>query len=216
MAASQHDEAQHELAARVPAAGEGVAVVRDADGEADVAVGRDNLHEDVEDGVVDGLLEVVVRLDDHDDEEREDEPPQVVGELAPDLLADEGDAAVVVCVLWRAAGADAVERHCCFEALVEVLPHCCRGARCDPSETGSAVDVGRGEEEVAALANLGVQCRRVVFVDAERSLLVDVGVAHGDGHGEDGDVHHDHIKKLNSGIQARDGYDGEAGRANSC
>ncbi len=37
---------------------------------------------------------------------------------------------------------------------------------------------------------------RVVGVDAERALFVDVGMSHGDYHGIHRDIHHDNIENL--------------------
>lgn len=53
----------------------------------------------------------------------------------------------------------------------------------------------------------------LLAVDAEASLLVDVGPPHGNGNGKHGYVHHDQIGNLDGGVQFGDVDDGEARRA---
>ena len=53
----------------------------------------------------------------------------------------------------------------------------------------------------------------VVGPDTERLLFVDVGLAHGHGNGEDGDVHHDQITDLDGGMEVSDVDNCESGGA---
>lgn len=60
---------------------------------------------------------------------------------------------------------------------------------------------------------------RVVFVflftgvDAEGFFFVDVGAAHGDGDGEDGNIHHDEVGDLDCRVEEGEVDDCEAGGA---
>ena len=102
---------------------------------------------------------------DGDEEDGEDDPPEVVGELAAELLADE-----VAPGFGAGAGVTVVTSHGAFEAAEEVWVVVVCGV----------LFLGFG---------LGV-----VGVDAEAAFFVDVGVAHGYYDGVDGDVHHDDVK----------------------
>ena len=102
---------------------------------------------------------------DGDEEDGEDDPPEVVGELAAELLADE-----VAAGFGAGAGVTVVTSHGAFEAAEEVWVVVVCGV----------LFLGFG---------LGV-----VGVDAEAAFFVDVGVAHGYDDGVDGDVHHDDVE----------------------
>ena len=97
MPASQHDPHQHQLAAGMPAAREAIGGGWRAGADADAAIAADDLEGDVEDGEGDGVGVEVGALDAGDDEDGEDQEPEVVRELARDLLPDE----------LRAGGVDA-------------------------------------------------------------------------------------------------------------
>ena len=73
----------------MPPAAKGVCNIGQADGDANAAVAGDDFEEDVEDGVVDGVAFELGGFGYGDEEDGEDDPPEVVGELAAELLADE-------------------------------------------------------------------------------------------------------------------------------
>lgn len=113
MAAAEHDGDQDELAARMPGATEGVRVPRDAGRDADAAVAGDDcrggvsaIHDvasrtrgdgvgehtfenDVEGREDDRIALELARLDHGDEQHRERDPPQIVPELAAQLLPEE-------------------------------------------------------------------------------------------------------------------------------
>lgn len=70
MAAPQHDEDHDDLAAGVQAAAEAVALVGQADADADGGVARHDLEQDREDAVRRRVRERVPRLDQRDQEQR--------------------------------------------------------------------------------------------------------------------------------------------------
>ena len=90
MSPPQHDQDHNDLAARVHPPAETVRLVRQPDADANGRVAADNLEKDREDAVCARVFDGVVRFDKGDEEEGEGDPPYVVGELAADLLADEG------------------------------------------------------------------------------------------------------------------------------
>jgi len=81
----------------MPAAREAIGGGWRAGADADAAIAADDLEGDVEDGEGDGVGVEVGALDAGDDEDGEDQEPEVVRELARDLLPDE----------LRAGGVDA-------------------------------------------------------------------------------------------------------------
>ena len=89
MPAADHDGAEDEFAQDMPAAAEAVVGAGQADADADAAVGGDDFEDDVEDGIGDGVALELARFDDVDEEHGKDDPPQVVGQLPAELLADE-------------------------------------------------------------------------------------------------------------------------------
>lgn len=96
MPSTDHDRTQDQFTENVPPAGEAVVLARQADADADAAVGGDDLEDDVEDGVIDGVGLELGGLGDGDEEHGEHDPPEVVGELAAELLADEVAAGFAV------------------------------------------------------------------------------------------------------------------------
>ncbi len=73
----------------MPGPAETVAIPGDADGDADAAISGHALEDDVEDGEVDGVALELGGFDDGYEEDGERNPPQVVGELTAELLAEE-------------------------------------------------------------------------------------------------------------------------------
>lgn len=69
----------------MPGAGEAVVVVGDAEGEADGAVGGDDFEDDAEDAEAGCVGGEARPLDDADEKDGEEEPPEVVGELGADV-----------------------------------------------------------------------------------------------------------------------------------
>lgn len=67
VAAADHDSAQDQLAEGVPAAAKTVVGAGQTDADADAAVGRDDLEDDVEDRVRHGVAFERARLDDGDE-----------------------------------------------------------------------------------------------------------------------------------------------------
>ena len=113
-------------------------------------------------------------FDDTDEEDGERDPPDVVAELAAELLADE--VLVGPGVTWA------------FVVAVAAV-HTCDGAFDAINELG------------AAAVNFGVGSRVSVDIfgfvfgeDTERSFFVDVGVPDRHRHGKGGDVHHEDIQ----------------------
>lgn len=96
MPPAQHDKTQHKLAASVPRPREAVRVRRDPHGDADRAVGRHDLEDDVKHGIRHRDFQEVRRLYRGDHQDRQHQPPDVMRQLPVDLLADEADAAVRV------------------------------------------------------------------------------------------------------------------------
>ena len=72
----------------MPAPAKGVGHVWQADGDTDAAVAGDDFEEDVEDRVVDWIAVELGGFCYGDEEDGEDDPPEVVGQLAAELLAD--------------------------------------------------------------------------------------------------------------------------------
>lgn len=167
----------------MPPAGETVILPGKADADADAAVGGDDLEDDVEDGVIEGVGLELAGFGDGDEEHGEDDPPEVVGELAAELLADEVAAGFAVEGLLASGKASVGEA--AFEACEEGFLW--RG--------GGGIDGG------------------VVGVDAEGAFLVDVGVAHRDDDGVDGDVHHDDVEDEEADAELGDVDDIEAAGA---
>lgn len=95
VAATNHHQDHDDLAAGVQAAGEAKGRVGQADGEADVSVARDDLEEDSEDAVGAGVGDGVRGLDEGDEEQRGGDGPDVVGQLAAQVLRHEVDAALL-------------------------------------------------------------------------------------------------------------------------
>ena len=85
MPAAQHDRNQNQLRQRVPGAGEAVVVVGDAEGEPDGAVGGDDFEDDAKDAEAGRVGGEARPLSNADEEDGEEEPPEVVGELGADV-----------------------------------------------------------------------------------------------------------------------------------
>lgn len=73
----------------MPPARKAIRYIRQPHGEAYGPIGGNDLEDDVEDGVVDGVAFERGGLGDGDEEDGEDDPPEVVRQLAAELLADE-------------------------------------------------------------------------------------------------------------------------------
>ncbi len=86
---ADHNRAQDQLAQHVPAAAEAVCCVRQPDADADATVGRDDLEDDVENGIRDRIALELARFSNHDKEHCEHNPPQIMSQLAPELLTEE-------------------------------------------------------------------------------------------------------------------------------
>ncbi len=130
-----------------------------------------------------------------DEEHSEDDPPEVVGKLAAELLADEIGAGFGVWGGKRVGvrgvvGEEAVEEVAWFEG---VDGRGWWGVWCWWRGEGGFGDGGG-----------------VVGVDAQGALFVDVGVAHGYYDGVDGDVHHDYVEDEEANAHVGDGDDVEA------
>ena len=182
MPASDHNRTEDQFAEHMPAAGETVVDAGQADADADAAVGGNDFEDDVEDRIVDGIGLELARLGDGDEEDREDDPPEIVGELAAELLADEVAAGL---------GGDA----------------------CGLVSVGCKAPFQVSEVGVFRMGSGGGVEGWVVGVDAEGALLVDVGVAHGDDYGVDGDVHHEDVENEEADAELGDVDDIEAAGA---
>ena len=84
-----HHRTQNEFTSRVPRSAEAICLIRHADTNAHGTVCADDFEDVVEDAEVDGVTLEGAGLDHVDEEDGEDDPPKVVGELAAELLADE-------------------------------------------------------------------------------------------------------------------------------
>ena len=89
MPSPQGDGGQDQLADGMPRAAERVARAGESNADADAAVGRDDLEDDVEGGVDHRVVFVIGRLGDGDEENRDGDQPDVVAQLGADLLAYE-------------------------------------------------------------------------------------------------------------------------------
>ena len=166
----------------MPPATKTIRDIGQTDRNANAAVCGDDFEEDVEDGVGGGVGFELGGFGYGDEEDGEDDPPEVVGELAAELLADEvaaGFSGSDCC----SAGVGAVVCHGAFQAVEEVLV--------------VVAVVGGGGGGVGVVIGgvlfLGFGLG-VVGVDAEAAFFIDVGVAHGYYDGVDGDVHHDDVE----------------------
>ena len=88
MPSPNHDRTKDQLTEFMPAAAKGIRNVRQTDGDAYAAVAGNDFEEDVEDGVVDWVAFELGGFCYGDEEDGQDDPPEVVGKLAAQLLAD--------------------------------------------------------------------------------------------------------------------------------
>ncbi len=89
MPAPNHNRTKDQLTEFMPTSAKGIRNVRQADGDAHAAVAGNDFEEDIEDGVVDWVAFELGGFCYGDEEDGQDDPPEVVGELAAELLADE-------------------------------------------------------------------------------------------------------------------------------
>ena len=73
----------------MPPAGKTIRLGRQSDAQPHSAVGGNDFEDDVEDGISDGVAFEGGGFRDGDEEDGEDDPPEVVGQLAAELLPDE-------------------------------------------------------------------------------------------------------------------------------
>ena len=85
----KHNRTKDQLTEFMPTPAKGIGNVRQADGDAYAAVAGDYFEEDIEDGVIDWVAFELGGFCYGDEKNGEDDPPEVVGELAAELLADE-------------------------------------------------------------------------------------------------------------------------------
>lgn len=190
MPAPQHDRAKNQFTEGMPTPAEAVRHIREADADADAAVGGDDFEEDVEDGVIDWVALELGGFGDGDEEHGEDDPPDVVGELAAELLADEVGAGFVP------AGGESVV----VAAGVGV-------GRQD------APDVAEGVAALKAFCSIALDVsywsfylrRRVIGVNSQGPFFVNIGVTDGDHDGIDGNIHHNHVKDEKANAEVGDG-----------
>ena len=97
MPAPDHNRTEDQLTEFMPTSTKGICSVWQADGNAYAAVAGDDFEEDIEDGVVDWVALELGGFCYGDEEDSEDDPPQVVSELAAELLADEVAARFCAC-----------------------------------------------------------------------------------------------------------------------
>jgi len=89
MPTPKHNRAKNQLTRLMPAATKAIRLIRQAGRNTDAAIPAHDLERDVEDGVGDGIAVEVRDLDAGDEEDGEDEPPEIVRQLAADLLSYE-------------------------------------------------------------------------------------------------------------------------------
>ena len=155
----------------MPRPTETIRVPRHTDADADGAVRRHDFKQNIENRKNDGVAVELSRFDYTNKEDGEGDPPDIMPELAAELLPDE------ILVGPGVAGA--------FVVGVAAV-HACDGAFDAVDELGAAgVDFGVGGGGV-----VGGLFGFVFGEDAERSFFVDVGVADCHCDGEGGDVHH--------------------------
>lgn len=82
---STYNKNEDEFRKRGPCATEGVVLRGDPEREANRAVGRNDFEKNTEDGKARRDPVQMVPLDDADEKEGEQEPPQIVGELFADV-----------------------------------------------------------------------------------------------------------------------------------
>lgn len=177
MATPDHDGTEDQFAEDMPGAREGIRGPGHTSGDADAAVGGDGLEDDVEGAEDDGVAFELAGLGDGDEEDREGDPPEVVGELATELLADEVAAALFGAVGLAGRGGEGA-----FQG----------------AEDGGGFGGGGFALGVEGTVGWG----GVFRVDAEGAFFVDVRVADGEGDGEGGDVHHQDVQSEETGTEA--------------
>lgn len=89
MPAANHDRAEDQLAEDVPAATEAIRHIGQTDTDAHASVRGDDLEDDIEDGIIHRVALELAGLGDGDEQHGEHDPPQVVRQLAAELLPDE-------------------------------------------------------------------------------------------------------------------------------
>lgn len=89
MSSPQHNGAQNQLTGGVPAARERIRLIGQTGADANAAVCRYDFEDDVENGVNHGVAFEIGNLDAGYEEYGNGEPPQIVCELAPDLVTYE-------------------------------------------------------------------------------------------------------------------------------
>ncbi|XXH02982.1 hypothetical protein Hte_009372 [Hypoxylon texense] len=153
MSTPYHNSTQHQLTPRVEAAAEAVIYHRKSNADANASVGRDNFKYGVEDGERDRILYEMLRLDDHNEQDGQDEPPQVMGELPTDLVADKANPTLFSLFRRNANTVPLRKRN---------TNHSAQGM---DLATGLSVRDGTSKDVVIA---------RILTVDPQRSFLVDI------------------------------------------
>lgn len=182
MTTAKHHHTQDELTRRVPGAGEAVRVPGHARADADGAVRGDHLEDDVEGREDDRVAGELALFDRLDHEDRDADEPEVVAELAAQLLSDE----VLTCP--GRSGSD-------FGLGAAGEGHGTSDAREDAIVVG-----GVGFCALFFFVDRGVIVLRVrilgqiLRVETEGPFFVDVGVPDCHGYGECAQVHHEYVE----------------------
>lgn len=177
-------------------------------GNTHAAVCTDDFEEDVEDGVVDGIGFELGGFGDGDEEDGKDDPPDVMGELAAQLLADEVGAGFLgggvevrrVVVVGGAVGVGREDSSDCAECVIAV----------NASSGAAFSTVGNCVRKRSFCFRPGV-----VGIYTKRPFFVYVGVTHSDDDGIDGNIHHDHVEDEEANAKTSNGNNIEAARTDS-
>jgi hypothetical protein len=173
----QHNRNQDQLRANVHPTRETIRLVRQARANPHTAIRRRDFEDNIKHSIRDRVAVEIRHLDTGDEQHGEHQPPQIMRELPTDLLPDELRA--------RALGASG----CAWKWI---------------AESGGDAFAQRGHDGGEARGSLDVVGvgYGVLSVDTERTLFVDVGVAHGYHDGVHGNVHHDYVEHLQPDAEA--------------
>lgn len=176
--APEHDQTQHQFASHIPPAREAVGRVWKADTDPNGPVRGHHFKNDIENAIGDRVAQKVPGLDDADGENGEHEEPDIVRDLALDLLADETKAAFRIAFSRRRAHAVP------GELVLNRAGNPGSFRLATPLSTRSGVVRAVLLETVPVTLAILWVCDWIWFigVDTEAPLLVDIRVSHGDYH----------------------------------
>ena len=183
---SKHNGTQNQLTHDVPASAEAVIQVWQADADSDAAIGRHDFEDDVEGRIVNRVAFKGGCLGDADEQDCQDDPPEIMGQLRSKLLPHK-----VAFRVWFAG----LIGHPPLQPTHEAIP---------PRH------VRRPLSGLLSRFKFLFLCLRIVCIHTQAAFFVHVRVAHRDHHRIDRNVHHQHVENEKADTKVRDGYDVEA------